>query len=51
MAKNFSLFISALVAAFMAAGAANDLRDWRQAQAGAPAPECAVISLVRPVCR
>jgi len=52
MIKGFCVFISAVVAAGMAAGAAADYQAFRlEAQAGIPIPACANVSLLRPPCR
>jgi hypothetical protein len=36
---------------YVVAGAANDTKDILRAQAGRTVPQCALISVVRPLCR
>jgi hypothetical protein len=52
MIKGFCILISSIVAAAMAAGAANDYQAFRlEALAGVPIPDCANVSLLLPPCR
>lgn len=51
MIKGISIGLSFFVAAFMAAGLANDVQDIiASEQHGTPIPQCKLVSVLRPAC-